>query len=223
MRRLFSELPEACDNTLWIAERAEVELELGKAGASRSSRFPRGLERDTYEQSAADYLAPSHLRGGRGTATVRRCRRRSRERLDFELRVISEMGFCGLLPRRLGPHPLRPGGGHPGRARDGVGGRVLCRLLPAHRRSRPDPLRPALRALLEPRPQADARHRHGLRRALPRRDDPLRRGALRMPTTSPRSSPSRRSRRGPPYATVLGCSAFPTPSATGSRRPCPRS
>jgi DNA polymerase-3 subunit alpha len=30
MRSLFSELPEACDNTLWIAERASVEIEFGK-------------------------------------------------------------------------------------------------------------------------------------------------------------------------------------------------
>src|SRR3954452_8668482 len=30
MRSLFAEVPEACDNTLWIAERAEVEIEFGK-------------------------------------------------------------------------------------------------------------------------------------------------------------------------------------------------
>ena len=29
MRNLFSEIPEACDNTLWIAERANVEIEFG--------------------------------------------------------------------------------------------------------------------------------------------------------------------------------------------------
>ena len=30
MRHLFDELPEACDNTLWIAERADVTIEFGK-------------------------------------------------------------------------------------------------------------------------------------------------------------------------------------------------
>ncbi len=30
MRALFSELPEACDNTLWVAERADVTIEFGK-------------------------------------------------------------------------------------------------------------------------------------------------------------------------------------------------
>ena len=29
MRRLFSELPDACDNTLVIAERCNVEIEFG--------------------------------------------------------------------------------------------------------------------------------------------------------------------------------------------------
>src|SRR5439155_725346 len=30
MRDLFRDWPEACDNTLWIAERADVEIEFGK-------------------------------------------------------------------------------------------------------------------------------------------------------------------------------------------------
>src|SRR5207253_10891878 len=30
MRQLFAEAPEACDNTLWIAERADVHIEFGK-------------------------------------------------------------------------------------------------------------------------------------------------------------------------------------------------
>src|SRR3954451_15567107 len=30
MRSLFAEVPEACDNSLWIAERAKVEIEFGK-------------------------------------------------------------------------------------------------------------------------------------------------------------------------------------------------
>src|SRR4029079_859260 len=30
MRALFAEVPEACDNSLWIAERCDVEIEFGK-------------------------------------------------------------------------------------------------------------------------------------------------------------------------------------------------
>ena len=196
MRQLFAELPEACDNTLWVAERAEVEH---RARASRSCRefpVPDEVPADTYEQSAAGYLrhltyegaeeryGPPGPAGGGRTARLRA----RRHRLD---------GVLGLLPGRVGPHPLRPrsrgSGSGPGR---GSRRRLLRRLLPADRRPRPDPLRPALRAVPQPGPQADARHRHGLRRALPGRDDPLRRRSARARTTSPRSSRSRRSRPG---------------------------
>jgi DNA polymerase-3 subunit alpha len=56
MRHLFAEVPEACDNTLWIAERANVELELGKP-ALPEFPIPATFQRDTYEQSAAAYLS----------------------------------------------------------------------------------------------------------------------------------------------------------------------
>ena len=42
------------------------------------------------------------------------------ERLDYELGVISEHGLLRLLPRRLGPDPLRPGRGASGSARAGA-------------------------------------------------------------------------------------------------------
>ena len=50
MRHLFAEVPEACDNTLWIAERANVEIELGKP-ALPEFPIPDGFRRDTYEES----------------------------------------------------------------------------------------------------------------------------------------------------------------------------
>ncbi len=68
---------------------------------------------------------------------------------------------------------------------------------------RPDPLRPALRALPQPRPQADARHRHGLRRALPRRRHALRGREVRQRPRGPGrhllddQGAGRRARRGP--------------------------
>ncbi len=88
-------------------------------------------------------------------------------------------GVLRLLPRRVGPRALREVTRHPGRARARERGRFVRRVLPAHRRHRPDQVRPAVRAVPQPGPQADARHRHGLRLALPRRDDPVRRRALR--------------------------------------------
>ncbi len=93
MRHLFSELPEACDNTLWIAERAKVEIELGKPALPR---FPVPPEFEVagapYEASAARYLRHLTFEGARERygdplppAVV--------ERLEFELNVIAEMGF----------------------------------------------------------------------------------------------------------------------------------
>ena len=121
---------------------------------------------------------PSDLRGRRGPLRLTDTARGGRP-ARFRAEGHFRDGFRGLLPRRVGHHPLREGGRHQGWAGPRVSSRVLRGLLPAHRRPRPDPLRPAFRALLEPGPKANARHRHGLRRAAPGRDDPLRRGALR--------------------------------------------
>ena len=63
-------------------------------------------------------------------------------------------GLQLVLPDRLGPHPLRPHAGHPRRSGPRVGGRVRRRLLPADHRPRPDPLRPAVRALPQPEPRS---------------------------------------------------------------------
>ncbi|MGD0084547.1 MAG: DNA polymerase III subunit alpha, partial [Acidimicrobiales bacterium] len=95
MRALFSELPEACDNTLWIAERAAVELELGRPSLPKFP-LPAGFEGATYEAGAAAYLRHLTLEGARErygeslpAAVV--------DRLEFELRVIAEMGFSAYF------------------------------------------------------------------------------------------------------------------------------
>ena len=132
------------------------------------------------------------------------------ERLEYELGVIKTMGFSAYflvvwdLVRYARAQGIRVGPG------PGERGGLVRRVLPAHRRHRPDPLRPAVRAVPQPGPQADARHRHGLRLALPRRDDQVRRAAVRLRTTSRRSSPSPRSRPGPRCATRHACSATRT-------------
>ena len=91
MRQLFSEVEEACDNTLWIAERANVEIELGTPTLPQF-QVPEEFRGDDYEPRLRRYLAPSHLRGRReryGDAAARR----GRDRLDYELGVIATMGF----------------------------------------------------------------------------------------------------------------------------------
>jgi DNA polymerase-3 subunit alpha len=101
MRQLFAEVEEACDNTLWIAERACVEIELG---TPTLPEFPsRSASGSRLRGSAEAYLRDLTLEGARERygdplpqVVV--------ERLDYELGVINDDGLPGLLPRRLGPH-----------------------------------------------------------------------------------------------------------------------
>ena len=62
-------------------------------------------------------------------------------------------GLRGLLPDRLGLRRLREAERHQRRSGPRLGRRLARRLLPRDHRPRPDPLRPALRALPQPGPQ----------------------------------------------------------------------
>jgi DNA polymerase-3 subunit alpha len=85
MRSLFAERPDACDSTLWIAERSEVEIEFGKPELPEFP-IPEGFE------GADEYLR--HL-------TFEGAKKRWRdplpdevvERVAYELQVIADMGF----------------------------------------------------------------------------------------------------------------------------------
>src|SRR6202011_1667605 len=85
MRHLFAEVPEACDNTLWIAERAEVEIEFGKP---ELPSFPRPAE----FADADSYLRPLTYRGA-GQRYHTPLPDKVVDRLEYELGVISSMGF----------------------------------------------------------------------------------------------------------------------------------
>lgn len=95
MRELFSEVPEACDNTLLIAERANVEIEFGKP---KLPEFPVPIQyqKERYDESASAYLRELSYEGARGrygqelSETVI-------ERIDYELDVISRMGFSAYF------------------------------------------------------------------------------------------------------------------------------
>jgi DNA polymerase-3 subunit alpha len=85
MRQVFRDYPDACDNTLWIAERADVEIEFGRPKLPAFPR-PAGFT------GADDYLRHLALEG----AAVRYGSPPPAEvlrRLDYELGVISDMGF----------------------------------------------------------------------------------------------------------------------------------
>ncbi len=89
MRNQWAELPEACDNTLWIAERANVEIEFGKP---QLPDFPVPEEFEGVD----DYLKHLTFEG----AKKRWGDQLSDEvvdRLVFELDVIKNMGFSSYF------------------------------------------------------------------------------------------------------------------------------
>ena len=101
MRHLFAELDTACDNTLWVAERANVEIEFGKPLAAPLPAA-RGVRLDDGE-----YLRQLTFEGARqrwGDDASRHRRRAARLRAQGHRRH----GVLGLLPHRVGPHPPRP-------------------------------------------------------------------------------------------------------------------
>ncbi len=85
MRHLFRDYPEACDNTLWIAERADVEIEFGKPKLPSFPRPEAFPDADSYLRHLA-LLGAAERYGEPLSAEVR-------QRLDYELGVISDMGF----------------------------------------------------------------------------------------------------------------------------------
>ena len=89
MRYLFREVPSACDNTLWIAERADLEIEFGNPLLPEFP-VPDGFASD------ADYLRHLTYEGARKrwgdnlSADVE-------ERLAYELKTINDMGFASYF------------------------------------------------------------------------------------------------------------------------------
>ena len=94
MRRVFHELPEACDNTLLIAERVELDLVYGdRAPADQRFHLPRFETPDGKDLEG--YLRELVYQGAPGryptlTDDIRR-------RIDDELQVITQMGFAGYF------------------------------------------------------------------------------------------------------------------------------
>ena len=89
MRALFAEVPESCDRTLEIAERASVEIEFGKPELPNFP-LPAGFEtEDGYLRHLA--LQGAHERYGAPLPAD------AAERIDKELTVIEEMGLSAYF------------------------------------------------------------------------------------------------------------------------------
>ena len=109
MRELFNELPQACDNTLQIAERCDVEIKFGEPQLP-AFPLPEGMD------SEDDYLSDLTLKGAKkrwGPSFSDEIA----DRLSYELRVISDMGFSAYflivwdLVRYAKEHGIRVGPG----------------------------------------------------------------------------------------------------------------
>lgn len=89
MRYLFREVPSACDNTLWVAERAELEIEFGKPllpdfpipeGFADDAAFLEHLTWEGAKKRWGDQISND-----------------AAERLTYELSVINQMGFASYF------------------------------------------------------------------------------------------------------------------------------
>jgi DNA polymerase-3 subunit alpha len=104
MRDLFSDLPEACDRTLEIAERCDVKFHLKDEKGSPIYHLPSYPT--TEGQSLQDEIAVLAQAGlkrrfeeaeKRGEAISPEDRERYEKRLKYELEVIDKMGFNGYF------------------------------------------------------------------------------------------------------------------------------
>ncbi len=88
MRELFSDLPGACDNTLWIAERCNITM---REGENLMPQFavPSGETEASWLSTLANNGLADRLGGVIPPAY--------QERLDYELSVMIKMGFPGYF------------------------------------------------------------------------------------------------------------------------------
>ncbi len=157
MRELWRDFPEACDNTLLIAERCDVEFTEGNGTYMPRFPCPPGEDETSWlvkevEKGLRFRYPQRHLRRGPQAGRLRG----RRHHPD---------GLPGLLPRGRRLHQLGQGQRHPGRPGPRLRCRLDGRLRDADHRPRPAPARPDLRAVPQPRPGLHARLRHRLRRA----------------------------------------------------------
>ncbi|HET6938475.1 MAG TPA: DNA polymerase III subunit alpha, partial [Nocardioides sp.] len=89
MREIWSELPEACDNTLLIAERCDISFT--ESAGQYMPRFPcpAGENEDSWLVKEVEHGLRARYPQGISDAV--------RQRADFEVGVITSMGFSGYF------------------------------------------------------------------------------------------------------------------------------
>ena len=94
MRELFSDLPEACDNTMVIAQRCAYMPEPRKPILPRYTKLAGRAERDALKEMAEAGLVALQT-GGRLSPDIEF--KTYQDRLAYELDMIEKMGFSGYF------------------------------------------------------------------------------------------------------------------------------
>ena len=103
MAELFADIPEALENSVMIAERCSVDVRLGEIFLPEFG-IPEGMTQDEFFRKVShdgltdrlDFLFPAE-RYPRDGEEYQAIDQRYRERLDFELNIIIQMGFPGYF------------------------------------------------------------------------------------------------------------------------------
>jgi DNA polymerase-3 subunit alpha len=103
MAALFADIPEALENSVMIAERCSVDVRLGEIFLPEFE-IPEGMTQDEFFRKVShdgltdrlDFLFPAE-RYPRDSEEYKAIDQRYRDRLEFELNVIIQMGFPGYF------------------------------------------------------------------------------------------------------------------------------
>ena len=225
MMELFGELEDAVDRTWEIAQRCHVNLEKVKEPFPKFDVPGRPLHRHVFRIRGAAGIreAPAApggaARQGRAEARPGGVRRAAGPRNPDD--PADEV--LGLLPDRLGLHPLRQVARHPGGAGARLGRRQPGQLRHGDHRYRPAAIRAAVRALPEPGAREHARYRHRFLHEPARRGDPVRHREVRPRAGGADHHLQHAGRAGRHQGRGRACSKCPSPTWTGSPRWCPTS
>ena len=186
MRHTWRELPEACDNTLLIAEMCEISFTEDEGRYMPRFPCPPGRERGELVHQ-----------GGRSAA----CASASpsgipdyaQKQAEFETEVIVSKGYAGYFLVVADFINWAKKQRHPGRSGSWLGCRLDVRLRHEDHRPRPDPARPDLRAVPQPRARP---------RCPTSTSTSTSAGAARSSATSPRSTASDRVAQIVTYGTI---------------------
>ncbi|GAB6984699.1 DNA polymerase III subunit alpha [Nocardioides pyridinolyticus] len=88
MRELWADFPDACDNTLAIAERCDVEFVESTGGYMARADVPAGETEESWFRKEVWRGIEARYPGERLTQEVK-------DRVEMELGVISQKGYCG--------------------------------------------------------------------------------------------------------------------------------